>query len=68
MTAAELALEQKGELRFTRLSEIVAGISQKMLTQLGLSLAFCGVWVWTEKHLDQVNQARHVFDGKARAP
>ncbi len=27
------ALEQKGEMRFTRLSEVVVGISQKMLTQ-----------------------------------
>jgi DNA-binding HxlR family transcriptional regulator len=91
-------LAEKGELRFTRLSELVEGISQKMLTQtlrqmerdglitrtvhpvvppkveyklthLGFSLgaAFCGVWVWAEKNLNQVEQARREFDGKAKA-
>jgi DNA-binding HxlR family transcriptional regulator len=89
-------LAEKGELRFTRLSELVEGISQKMLTQtlrhmerdglltrtvhpvvppkveykltqLGLSLgaAFCGVWIWAEKNLDQVEKARVEFDEKA---
>jgi DNA-binding HxlR family transcriptional regulator len=88
-------LADHGELRFTRLSGLVAGISQKMLTQtlrhmerdgllvrtvhpvvppkveyrltgLGLSLgsAFCGVWVWAAENLDEVEQARDVFDGK----
>ena len=86
-------LTDKGELRFTRLSELVPGISYKMLTQtlrsmereglvartvhpvvppkveyklteLGLSLsgAFCGVWMWAEKHLEEVEQARAAFD------
>lgn len=34
------------------------------LTALGLSLgaAFCGVWVWAEENLSQVEQARHAFD------
>jgi DNA-binding HxlR family transcriptional regulator len=90
-------LAEKGELRFTRLSELVEGISQKMLTQtlrqmerdglitrtvhpvvppkveyklthLGLSLgaAFCGVWVWAAENLQQVEQARREFDGKAK--
>jgi DNA-binding HxlR family transcriptional regulator len=88
-------LAEKGELRFTRLSELVAGISQKMLTQtlrlmerdglirrtvhpvvppkveykltrLGLSLgaAFCGVWIWAEKNLTDVEKARREFDEK----
>ena len=91
-------LTEHGELRFTRLGELVSGISQKMLTQtlrrmerdglvartvhpvvppkveyrvtaLGLSLgsAFCGVWVWAAENLDQVEKARHSFDGKAKA-
>ncbi len=91
-------LAEKGELRFTRLSELVAGISQKMLTQtlrlmerdglvirtvhpvvppkveykltqLGLSLgaAFCGVWMWAEANLAQVEKARVEFDSKSRA-
>jgi DNA-binding HxlR family transcriptional regulator len=89
-------LAEKGELRFTRLSELVEGVSQKMLTQtlrhmerdglltrtvhpvvppkveykltqLGLSLgaAFCGVWIWAAKNLDQVEKARVEFDDKA---
>ena len=88
-------LVEKGELRFTRLAELVEGVSQKMLTQtlrhmerdglvrrtvhpvvppkveykltpLGLSLgaAFCGVWVWAEQNLDQVEQARREFAAK----
>jgi len=86
-------LAEKGELRFTRISEMVVGISQKMLTQtlrqmerdglltrtvhavvppkveykltqLGLSLgaAFCGVWIWADQNLQQVEQARRDFD------
>lgn len=91
-------LEEKGELRFTRLAESVKGISQKMLTQtlrqmerdgliirtvhpvvppkveyklthLGLSLgaAFCGVWVWAARNLEQVERARGEFDGRVSA-
>lgn len=90
-------LVEKGELRFTRLGELVPGISQKMLTQtlramerdgllkrtvhpvvppkveyilteLGMSLsaAFCGVWMWAEKHLVQVEKARFEFDEKLK--
>ena len=89
-------LTERGELRFTRLSEALPGISYKMLTQtlrlmereglitrtvhpvvppkveykltgLGLSLAaaFCGVWMWAERHLEQVEQARAAFDQRA---
>jgi DNA-binding HxlR family transcriptional regulator len=91
-------LGEHGTLRFTRLSALVPGISQKMLTQtvrhmerdgllvrtvhpvvppkveyklttLGLTLgaAFCGVWVWAVENLDEVEQARQAFDGKAGA-
>jgi DNA-binding HxlR family transcriptional regulator len=89
-------LTERGELRFTRLSELVPGISYKMLTQtlrsmeregliartvhpvvppkveyklteLGLSLeaAFCGVWMWAERHLEQVERARASFDQRS---
>jgi DNA-binding HxlR family transcriptional regulator len=39
------------------------------LTQLGMSLgaAFCGVWVWAEENLNQVEQARCAFDEKANS-
>ncbi len=89
-------LAEQGELRFTRLSEQVPGISYKMLTQtlrsmerggfvartiypvvpprvdyklteLGVSLAvaFCGVWMWAEQHLEQVEKARTAFEERA---
>ena len=34
------------------------------LTTLGLSLsaAFCGVWMWAESHIGEVEQARVAFD------
>jgi DNA-binding HxlR family transcriptional regulator len=85
-------LEEHGVVRFTRLGELVGGVSQKMLTktvrqmerdglvtrtvypvipprveyeltELGHSLgaAFCGVWMWAEKHGDEVMKAREVF-------
>jgi DNA-binding HxlR family transcriptional regulator len=36
------------------------------LTPLGnsLSAAFCGVWVWAERHLDAVEAARMQFDAR----
>jgi len=86
-------LAEHGELRFTRVGELVGGISQKMLTQtlrymerdglvvrtvhpvippkveyrltqLGLTLAeaFCPVWMWAEKNIDQIDAARVAFD------
>ena len=89
-------LAERGEIRFTRLSELVPGISYKMLTQtlrlmereglltrtvhpvvppkveykltpLGLSLgaAFCGVWMWAEQHLEEVERARATFDQRS---
>ncbi len=85
-------LEEHGTVRFTRLGELVGGVSQKMLTktlrqmerdglltrtvypvvpphvdyrltELGRSLgaAFCGVWMWAEKHHDAVERARKAF-------
>jgi DNA-binding HxlR family transcriptional regulator len=93
-----LALEtlaEHGQLRFTRLGELIGGVSQKMLTKtlrqmeadglvtrtifpvipprveyaltdLGLSLgeAFCGVWVWAEKHREAIMKAREVFGAR----
>ena len=88
-------LTDRGVVRFTRLGEMVSGISYKMLTQtlrqmereglvvrtvhpvippkveyrltdLGLSLsaAFCGVWIWAEEHLQEIEAARATFDSK----
>ena len=40
------------------------------LTPLGLSLsaAFCGVWMWAEKHIDDVEHARIAFDQARNSP
>jgi DNA-binding HxlR family transcriptional regulator len=37
------------------------------LTQMGRSLseAFCGVWMWAEKHLAPIEKARRTFDAKS---
>ncbi|MDR3374799.1 MAG: helix-turn-helix domain-containing protein [Ancalomicrobiaceae bacterium] len=37
------------------------------LTRLGLGLgqAFCGVWLWAEAHLDEVEASRQAFDARA---
>src|SRR5277367_2314212 len=86
-------LEEHGVVRFTRLGELVGGVSQKMLTKtvrqmerdglvtrtvhpvipprveyqltdLGSSLgeAFCGVWIWAEKHGEEIERARVTFE------
>jgi DNA-binding HxlR family transcriptional regulator len=38
------------------------------LTKLGNTLgeAFCGVWIWAEKHYAEIERARAAFDKKAR--
>ena len=39
------------------------------LTELGSSLgaAFCGVWIWAEENLEQIDAARRAFDARPRA-
>jgi DNA-binding HxlR family transcriptional regulator len=85
-------LEDHGRLRFTRLGDLIGGVSQKMLTktirqmeadglvsrtvypvipprveyeltELGreLGAAFCGVWVWAERHRAAIEAARKAF-------
>jgi DNA-binding HxlR family transcriptional regulator len=91
MLALEV-LAEHGRLRFTRVGELIGGVSQKMLTKtlrqmeadglvvrtafpvipprveyeltdLGQSLgaAFCGVWIWAEKHREAIMQSRRAF-------
>ena len=38
------------------------------LTKLGQTLgeAFCGVWLWAEKHVDEIERARAAFDRRNR--
>jgi DNA-binding HxlR family transcriptional regulator len=85
-------MEDHGRLRFTRLGDLIGGVSQKMLTktirqmeadglvsrtvypvipprveyeltQLGRELgeAFCGVWIWAERHREAIEAARKAF-------
>jgi DNA-binding HxlR family transcriptional regulator len=37
------------------------------LAELGRSLgaAFCGVWIWAEKHWDEIERARKTFGERA---
>jgi DNA-binding HxlR family transcriptional regulator len=89
-------LEEHGRLRFTKLGELIGGVSQKMLTKtvrqmeadglisrtvfpvipprveydltpLGRSLgeAFCGVWIWAERHRAAIMRARKTFAQRA---
>lgn len=39
------------------------------LTELGRSLgrAFCGVWLWAERHIDEIEAAREAFDARTAA-
>jgi DNA-binding HxlR family transcriptional regulator len=39
------------------------------LTDLGATLgeAFCGVWVWAERNLPRVEEARRRFDARSAA-
>jgi DNA-binding HxlR family transcriptional regulator len=95
MLALEV-LSDHGRLRFTRLGELIGGVSQKMLTktlrqmeadglvvrtvfpvipprveyeltELGLSLgeAFCGVWIWAERHREAILRSRKAFSERA---
>jgi DNA-binding HxlR family transcriptional regulator len=92
------ALEEGGEMRFTRLRDRVGGVSQKMLTKTlrqlerdglvtrtvhpvvpphvdykltargeSLAEAVCSVWLWVERHMDEVHRSRAAFDAAAPA-
>ena len=65
LTQTLRAMERDGLLTRTVHPVIPPKVEYK-LTELGLSLsaAFCGVWMWAEKHLEQVEAARCHFDGR----
>ena len=66
LTQTVRAMERDGLLTRTVHPVIPPRVEYK-LTKLGLSLsgAFCGVWMWAEKHLEQVEDARSAFDAGA---
>ena len=66
LTQTLRAMERDGLLTRT-VHPVIPPKVEYRLTELGLSLsaAFCGVWMWAEKHLEQVEAARSDFDGCA---
>jgi DNA-binding HxlR family transcriptional regulator len=66
LTQTLRSMEREGLITRTVHPVIPPKVEYK-LTGLGLSLgaAFCGVWMWAEKHLEQVEHARAAFDQKA---
>jgi hypothetical protein len=54
-------LAEGGEMRFTRLREQAGRVSQEMLTQT-LRQAVRGVWLWVDKHFEDVLRARQAFE------
>ena len=49
---------------------VVPPLVEYQLTHLGhgLSEAFCGVWIWAEKHSEEIAHARQIFLYKSRKP
>ena len=62
-------MEREGLVRRT-IHPVVPPRVEYKLTKLGLSLgaAFCGVWLWAEEHLEEIEQARRAFDLKTAKP
>jgi len=60
-------LERDG-LVTRRVQPVVPPRVDYKLTPLGMSLgeSVCGIWTWVEKHMKDVERARHVYDA-ARA-
>ncbi len=66
LTQTLRAMERDGLLTRT-VHPVIPPRVEYRLTELGTSLsgAFCGVWMWAEKHLEQVEAARTQFDKRA---
>jgi DNA-binding HxlR family transcriptional regulator len=58
-------MEREGLLTRT-VHPVVPPRVEYALTPLGSSLgeAFCGVWMWAARHLEEVERAREAFDGR----
>ncbi len=66
LTQTLRSMEREGLVERT-VHPVVPPKVEYKLTGLGLSLgaAFCGVWMWAEQHLEQVEKARIAFDQRA---
>ncbi len=67
LTQTLRVMERDGLVRRT-IYPVVPPKVEYNLTGLGLTLsaAFCGVWVWASENLEGVEEARAMFDGRAR--
>lgn len=65
LTQTLRAMERDG-LVIRTVHAVVPPKVEYRLTPLGRSLgdAFCGVWIWAEKNLTAVDEARTAFDGE----
>ncbi len=63
LTQTLRSMEREGLIQRT-VHPVVPPKVEYKLTGLGLSLgaAFCGVWMWAEQHLGEVERARVAFD------
>jgi DNA-binding HxlR family transcriptional regulator len=64
MLTQTLRLMERDGLISRKVYPVVPPKVEYRITELGHSLAeaFCGVWVWAEKNLTVVDDARQVFD------
>jgi len=62
LTQTVRRMEEDGLVRGT-VHPVIPPHVDYTLTPLGesLSQAFCGVWIWAEKHHDAIKQARQIF-------
>jgi DNA-binding HxlR family transcriptional regulator len=65
LTQTLRAMERDGLVTRTVHAVVPPKVEYK-LTQLGMGLgeAFCGVWIWAEKNLDDIEAARTAFDSR----
>jgi DNA-binding HxlR family transcriptional regulator len=66
LTATLRQLERDGLVARRICAQVPLRVEYK-LTPLGLSLgeSLCGVWLWVEAHMDEVERARRAFDPPA---
>jgi DNA-binding HxlR family transcriptional regulator len=65
LTQTLRAMERDGLVTRTVHAVVPPKVEYK-LTQLGMGLgeAFCGVWIWAEMNLDEIETARTAFDSR----
>jgi DNA-binding HxlR family transcriptional regulator len=69
MLTQTLRQMERDGLLLRKVHAVVPPKVEYRLSKLGLSLgeAFCGVWIWAEDNLREIELARHAFDVQAAA-